>query len=671
MRSARGAPRSSRSTTSRRCSPPSRATCGAASASATGSCARARGAEALERVRELRARGDQVALLVADQRMPGMTGRSTSCEARKLVPDAKRVLLTAYADTEAAIAAINEVALDYYLLKPWDPPEEQLFPVVEDLLTTWESGAALEAGGVRVDRPSLQPRVARPARLPRPQPRPRPLARRRARRRGARAADGRRRRRDAGLPVALLEDGTRARAPDGARARPAARRRRRAGRRPLRPRHRRRRPGRAGGGGLRRVARGCGRCWSSARRPAARPGSRAASRTTSASRPASPAPTSRAARPTRRAASAPSCSRCRTRAACASRARAASSSSRGGSSLSANCVLVASGVSYNQLDAPGFADFTGAGVYYGAALTEARSCARPARRRHRRRQLRRPGRRLLLRLRGQGDDARARATRWPKSMSHYLIEQIAALANIDVRTGTQAVAGGGRRAAARAAHPRRGRHRDGRGRRRLLRVHRRRAAHGLARGRRRARRARLHPRRADAQGAGWPLKRDPYPLETSVPGVFVAGDVRARSIKRVRQRGRRGLDGRVADPPVPGGMTTVADLPSCAVDLFDELDDDRARGVGGGGRGARRLAPGDRLCRAGRAGAGMLLLLEGDVRACSSSDGRPEPIGQPGGADLDRRDRGAHRGADSASASSPTTRLPRRRVDPARARSSR
>src|SRR5213076_1281934 len=65
-------------------------------------------------------------------------------------PDAKRVLLTAYADTEAAISAINEVALDYYLLKPWDPPEEQLYPVVEDLLTTWDAGAALEAGGVRV-----------------------------------------------------------------------------------------------------------------------------------------------------------------------------------------------------------------------------------------------------------------------------------------------------------------------------------------------------------------------------------------------------------------------------------------------------------------------------------------------------------------------------------------
>jgi thioredoxin reductase (NADPH) len=108
------------------------------------------GAEALELLAEVRRRGDQVALLIADQRMPGMEGTDYLVQARTLVPDAKRVLLTAYADTEAAIAAINEVALDYYLLKPWDPPEEQLFPVVEDLLTTWEAGAALEAGGVRI-----------------------------------------------------------------------------------------------------------------------------------------------------------------------------------------------------------------------------------------------------------------------------------------------------------------------------------------------------------------------------------------------------------------------------------------------------------------------------------------------------------------------------------------
>ena len=108
------------------------------------------GAEALDLLAELRKRGEQVALLIADQRMPGMSGTDYLAQARSLVPEAKRVLLTAYADTNAAIAAINEVALDYYLLKPWDPPEEQLFPVVADLLTVWEAGSALEAGGVRV-----------------------------------------------------------------------------------------------------------------------------------------------------------------------------------------------------------------------------------------------------------------------------------------------------------------------------------------------------------------------------------------------------------------------------------------------------------------------------------------------------------------------------------------
>src|SRR5919198_2275012 len=108
----------------------------------------ASGAEALDILSEVRRRGDQVAMLIADQRMPAMPGTEYLVQARMIVPDAKRLLLTAYADTEAAIAAINEVALDYYLLKPWDPPEEQLFPVVEDLLATWEAGSA--TGGVRL-----------------------------------------------------------------------------------------------------------------------------------------------------------------------------------------------------------------------------------------------------------------------------------------------------------------------------------------------------------------------------------------------------------------------------------------------------------------------------------------------------------------------------------------
>src|ERR671931_175285 len=112
------------------------------------------GAEALDVLAELRTRGDQVAMLIADQRMPAMPGTEYLVQARTIVPDAKRLLLTAYADTDAAISAINEVALDYYLLKPWDPPEEQLYPVVEDLLATWEAVVLLEDGGV-LERPTV------------------------------------------------------------------------------------------------------------------------------------------------------------------------------------------------------------------------------------------------------------------------------------------------------------------------------------------------------------------------------------------------------------------------------------------------------------------------------------------------------------------------------------
>jgi len=108
------------------------------------------GEEALEALRELVRRGEQVALLVADQRMSGLSGTEYLVRAREIAPTAKRVLLTAYADAEAAIHAINEVSLDYYLLKPWDPPEEEFFPIVEDLLSAWEAGAALESRGVRL-----------------------------------------------------------------------------------------------------------------------------------------------------------------------------------------------------------------------------------------------------------------------------------------------------------------------------------------------------------------------------------------------------------------------------------------------------------------------------------------------------------------------------------------
>jgi thioredoxin reductase (NADPH) len=95
------------------------------------------GEQALDLLRRLRLREDPVALLLVDQRMPGMSGVELLAAARKLHPDARRVLLTAYADTDAAIRAINDADVQHYLLKPWDPPEDRLYPVLDDLLQTW------------------------------------------------------------------------------------------------------------------------------------------------------------------------------------------------------------------------------------------------------------------------------------------------------------------------------------------------------------------------------------------------------------------------------------------------------------------------------------------------------------------------------------------------------
>jgi thioredoxin reductase (NADPH) len=95
------------------------------------------GRDALEACRQVKLRGEQVAVMIADHKMPEMSGIQFLEQAMDIFPDARRVLLTAYADTEAAIAAINVVDLDHYLLKPWDPPEEELYPVIDDLLGAW------------------------------------------------------------------------------------------------------------------------------------------------------------------------------------------------------------------------------------------------------------------------------------------------------------------------------------------------------------------------------------------------------------------------------------------------------------------------------------------------------------------------------------------------------
>ena len=108
------------------------------------------GAEALEAVRQLTLRGSVISLFVIDQRMPSMTGIEFLSQAIELQPDAKRVLLTAYADTDVAIKAINEIRLDHYILKPWDPPEERLYPVTDDLLADWTSTFRPSIEGLRL-----------------------------------------------------------------------------------------------------------------------------------------------------------------------------------------------------------------------------------------------------------------------------------------------------------------------------------------------------------------------------------------------------------------------------------------------------------------------------------------------------------------------------------------
>ena len=108
------------------------------------------GAEALDATRQLKQRGTPVALFLVDERMPGMSGTEFLVEALKLYPDARRVLLTAYADMQAAIVGINAVGLDYYLLKPWEPPEQRLYPPLDDLLLDWLARVRPPYDGLRV-----------------------------------------------------------------------------------------------------------------------------------------------------------------------------------------------------------------------------------------------------------------------------------------------------------------------------------------------------------------------------------------------------------------------------------------------------------------------------------------------------------------------------------------
>ena len=212
-----------------------------------------------------------------------MTGIELLAASLELAPDARRVLLTAYADTDVAIRAINEIRLDQYLQKPWDPPEERLFPVLDDLLSDWRATFRPAVRGDPPRRPPLVGPGPRDQGLPRPQPRSLPLGGRRGRPGGAPPRGGRgdrpRARPPARLPGRV--------APPRARPTPRSPRRSACGRgrtcgpttssssAAARPASRRRSTARR---------RACARCSSSARRPAARRARRRGSRTTSASR---------------------------------------------------------------------------------------------------------------------------------------------------------------------------------------------------------------------------------------------------------------------------------------------------------------------------------------------------------------------------------------------------
>src|SRR5256714_11635750 len=105
---------------------------------------------ALELLKQLKVRNDSVALLLADQRMPRMDGVEFLREATEIFPGAKRALLTAYADTNAAISAINQASINYFFLKPWDPPAEHLYPQLDDLLEDWQASFRPTFQGIRV-----------------------------------------------------------------------------------------------------------------------------------------------------------------------------------------------------------------------------------------------------------------------------------------------------------------------------------------------------------------------------------------------------------------------------------------------------------------------------------------------------------------------------------------
>jgi thioredoxin reductase (NADPH) len=495
------------------------------------------GPSALDTLREFTVRGEQTALLLADHRMPGMTGVEFLEQAMDVVPQAKRVLLTAYADTDAAIRAINEVDLDRYLLKPWDPPEERLYPQLDDLLEQWSETARPAFEGITLVGHQWSERTQEAKEF---------LARNQVpyQHLDVTSEEGQQKLTLAklhgadSLPAAFMPDGTILVQPS--------------------PRQLAEKVGlttTAGSAFYDLVVVGGG----PAGLGAAVYGASEGLRTLLVERAATGGQAGQSSRIEnylgfpRGLSGAELARRARDQALrfeveILTTAEVTSIEPRGDGrvlrfddapDVTAHAVVLATGVSYTRLTVPGLHDFAGRGVYYGAAAHEAANCrdkdvyvvgaansagqaalffARSARR-------------VVL-------VARGRSLR--RSMSEYLVARIEAAANIDVLVCTEIVgaAGSDHLETLTLLDNAAGATRDVEATWLFVFIGAAPLTDWLGPAFRRDPRGFLltGPELLDARGKppkDWPLERDPYHLESSVPGVFVAGDVRADSVKRV------------------------------------------------------------------------------------------------------------------------------------------